>query len=258
MHFCGSVPKPIGVQLYSLREALAADFEGTVRQVAAMGYAGVETAGFPGTTPEKAAALFRSLGLSVPSAHIPLPLGDKQQEVLDTMAALGARWLVLAYLPPEDFATIDSIKAQCGRINEANEVARAAGLTLVYHNHWWEYQPVDGWYPYQVMAQHLDPTVKFEIDTYWVQTAGKSAVDVVRELDDRVPLLHLKDGPLDTKASMVAVGEGRMDFEPIVQAADSAEWLIVELDRCDTDMLTAVNKSFQFISQKGWGHGKQG
>src|SRR5690606_26250251 len=121
--------KPVGLQLYSVRDALAADFDGVIRRVAEMGYAGVETAGFPGTTVEHAAALFRSLGLSVPSAHIPLPLGDKQQEVLDTMAALDAHYLVLPYLPPEEFATVAKIKSPCERINEANAVARGAGLT---------------------------------------------------------------------------------------------------------------------------------
>ncbi len=73
--------KPIAVQLYSLREALATDFDGTIRRVADIGYAGVETAGFAGTTPQHAAELFRSLGLTVPSAHSPLPLGDKRSEV---------------------------------------------------------------------------------------------------------------------------------------------------------------------------------
>lgn len=250
--------KPIAVQLYSLRDALAVDFESTVRKVAEIGYTGVETAGFPGTTPERAAALFQSLGLSVPSAHSPLPLGDQRQEVLDTMAAIGAQYLVLPFLPREDFQNQDTIKAHCERINEANAVLRAAGLTLLYHNHWWEYEQVDGWYPYQVMLEHLEPSVGFEVDTYWVQTAGVPAVEIVRELGDRVPLLHIKDGPLDTNAAMLAVGDGKMDFAPIVQAADAAEWLVVELDRCDTDMLAAVDKSFHYLTTKGWGHGKQG
>jgi len=250
--------KPVGIQLYSLREALVADFDSVVRRVAEIGYAGVETAGFPGTTPAHAADLFRSLGLTVSSAHSPMPLGDKRGEVLDTMALLGAKYLVCAFLPPEEFTSVDKIKAQCDRLNEAAAVANGAGLTLVYHNHWWEYQPVDGWYPYQVMVENLDPSVKFEIDTYWAQTAGRNAVSVVQELGSRAPLLHVKDGPLDTKASMVAVGEGKMDFEPIISAADSAEWLIVELDRCDTDMLTAVENSYRYLTEKGWGRGKQG
>ncbi len=248
--------KPIGLQLYSLREAIAVDYDAVIRRVAEIGYAGVETAGFPGTTAAHAAELFRSLGLTVSSAHSPLPLGDKREEVLDTMAQLGAKYLVCAYLPPVEFVSVDKIKAACDRLNEAAEVANGAGLTLAYHNHWWEYQAVDGWYPYQVMAENLDPSIKLEIDTYWAQTADRDAVSVIEEFGSRVPLLHIKDGPLDTKASMVAVGEGKMDFEPIISAADSAEWLIVELDRCDTDMMTAVEKSYHYLTEKGWGRGK--
>jgi sugar phosphate isomerase/epimerase len=249
--------KPIAVQLYSVRDALATDFEGIIRHLAAMGYAGVETAGFAGTTPQAAAALFQSLGLQVPSAHSPLPLGDTKNEVLDTLALLGCKYLVCAYIPPEEFKTVDQIKASCDRLNEANAVAQAAGYTLVYHNHWWEYQQLDGQYPYQIMAQQLDPSVGFEIDTYWVKTGGRDPVAVIEELGARVPLLHIKDGPATTDAPMVAVGEGIMEFSPIIEAADAAEWLIVELDRCATDMMEAVGKSFEFLAQKGLGRGKE-
>jgi sugar phosphate isomerase/epimerase len=89
------MPAPIALQLYSLRELLAADYAAGVRKAAEIGYAGVETAGFPGTTPQAAAQLFQELGLTVCSAHSPLPLGDKQAEVLDTMAALGCSRLPL-------------------------------------------------------------------------------------------------------------------------------------------------------------------
>lgn len=250
---------PIGLQLYTLREALAADFEGVVRRVAEIGYVAVEPAGFPGITAASAAELFRSLGLRVESAHSPLPLGDKRAEVMDTMAALGCRYLVCPYLPPEDFATPDKIKAVCDRLNEANDIARSAGLTLVYHNHWWEYEPVDGIMPYRLMLEHLDSTIQFEIDTYWVKTAGADPVEVVRELGARVPLLHLKDGPCTKDAPMVAVGQGVMDFEPIIQAgAGSVELLVVELDRCATDMLTAVEESYRYLTSKGLARGNQG
>src|SRR5215207_5294881 len=208
------MPKPIAVQLYSVRDALANDFDGIIRRIAAMGYAGVETAGFPATTPQAAALLFQSLRLQVPSAHSPLAL-------------LGCKYLVCAHIPPEEFKSLDQIKASCDRLNEANAIAQAAGYTLVYHNHWWEYQPLDGQYPYQIMAQQLDPTVGFEIDTYWVKTGGCDPVAVIEELGNRVPLLHVKDGPATTDEPMLAVGDGVMQFPPIIEAAESADWLIV-------------------------------
>jgi sugar phosphate isomerase/epimerase len=240
---------PIAIQLYTVREALAEDFEGVIRRIADIGYDGVETAGFPGTTAQAAAQLFRELGLRVSSAHTPLPLGDKKNEVLETMAALGSQRIICAYLSPDEYRTLDQIKRNCEMLNEANAAAVAAGLSFGLHNHWWEFEPVEGHYPYHLWLEHLEPAVFFEIDTYWVKTAGLDPVAVVKEFGPRASLLHIKDGPATKEAPMVAVGEGVLDFPAILQAADGhPEWLIVELDRCATDMLEAVEKSYQNLS----------
>jgi sugar phosphate isomerase/epimerase len=151
---------PIALQLYSLREQLNADYAAGIRKVAEIGYAGVETAGFPGTTPQAAAWLFGELGLTVCSAHAPLPLGDKQAEVLDTMATLGCTRLVCAWKPPELFKSVDSIRQVCDELNEANVVARAHGLTLSYHNHWAECALVGGHRAYEIMFAHQRRAVR--------------------------------------------------------------------------------------------------
>jgi sugar phosphate isomerase/epimerase len=217
---------PIALQLYTVREALAQDFAGVIRQVAEIGYDGVETAGFPGTTPEAAARLFQELGLTVASAHTPLPLGDRKQETLDTMALLGCQRMICAYLSPDEY-----------------------GFSLCLHNHWWEFEPVEGQYPYQLWLERLDPTIFYEIDTYWVKTAGLDPAAVVQEFGERAPLLHIKDGPAVKDQPMTAVGEGVMDFPDLLRAAGNhPEWLIVELDRCATDMLEAVAKSYRYLS----------
>src|SRR6188768_410125 len=132
--------KPIGVQLYSVRDAIGSqNYESIIRKIASFGYQGVEPAGFPGTTAQAAAALFKELGLKVPSAHTGLPLGDKRDEVMNTMKTLGVKFVVLPFLPREQFTTVADIKALCKPINEANPIVRDAGMTLLYHNHWWEY-----------------------------------------------------------------------------------------------------------------------
>lgn len=242
------MPAPIALQLYTVRDALAQDFEGVIRQIADMGYDGVETAGFRGTTPQAAARLFQELGLTVSSAHAPLPLGERQGEVLETMAALGCQRLVCAYLSPDEYRSLDQIKRNCDMLNEANAVAVANGLSFGLHNHWWEFEPVEGQYPYHLWLEHLDPAVFFEIDTYWVKTAGLDPAAVVAEFGDRAPLLHIKDGPATKEEPMTAVGEGVMDFPAILRAAgDNPEWLVVELDRCATDMLEAVAKSYHAL-----------
>ncbi|UCC51924.1 MAG: sugar phosphate isomerase/epimerase [Anaerolineaceae bacterium] len=239
---------PIALQLYSVREALERDFAGVVRSVANMGYLGVETASFPGTTPKAAAQLFGELGLEVTSAHLPLPLGEKQQEVLDTMGDLGCERLISAYLSPESYGTVEQIKRNCDLLNEANSVAKAHGLTLGVHNHWWEFEAVEGRTGYDIWRERLDPEIFFELDTYWIQTAGVDAAEVVRQAGSRAPLLHIKDGPATRDEAMVAVGDGRMDITAVVGAAgDNVEWLIVELDRCATDMMGAVEKSYAYL-----------
>jgi sugar phosphate isomerase/epimerase len=249
---------PVALQLYSLRELLNTGYAVGIRKVAEIGFAGVETAGFPGTTPQAAAQLFQELGLTVCSAHSPLPLGDKQAEVLDTMAALGCTRLICAWRPQELFASLDGIRRVCDELNEANVVALANGLTLSYHNHWAECTLVNGRLAYEVMLDQLAPDILFEVDTYWAKTAGVDPARMVRQLGNRAPLLHIKDGPCVMDAPMTAVGDGVVDVPGIVAAgAGATEWLIVEIDRCATDMLEAVAKSYRFMVGKGLAHGKR-
>lgn len=248
--------KPLGIQLYSVREALQQDFTGTIERIAGIGYATVETAGFPGTSPQDAAALFNRLGLQAPSAHIALPLGDQRNEVLETMEAIGAKYLVCAYLPPEQFTTVDDIRRNCERLNVANAVARENGLTLLYHNHWWEYTQTDFGLPYRVMLEHLEPSVGFELDAYWAKVGGCDPAAVLRELGERVPLLHIKDGPATKDEPMTAVGNGVMDYTTLIPAAEHVQSHFVEIDRCATDMMQAVEKSFRYLTEKGLAHGR--
>lgn len=246
---------PIALQLYTVRDALTKDFDGIIRKIAGIGYVGVEPAGFRGTTPQEAGALFQELGLIVPSAHTSLPLGEQKNQVLDTMGKLGCRRIVSGK-SADNFKTIDQIKCTCDLFNEANAVALENGLTFGIHNHWWEFQQVEGRYVYQVMLEHLEPEVFFQIDTYWVKTAGVDPVTVVRELGARAPLLHIKDGPCIKDEPQVAVGDGAMDFPRIVATSGAAtEWMIVELDECATDMMEAVEKSYHYLVGEGLARG---
>ena len=249
---------PIGLGLYTVRADLERDFAGTVQAVAGMGYLGVETAGFPGgTTPQAAKRLFDDLGLTVVAAHSALPVGDKQNEVLDTLAALGCQRLVCPWLAPEHFETRAGIQKACDTLTEANAVAREHGLSLGYHNHWFEFGQVDGQPAYRHLAACLPPEVFFEIDTYWVQVGGLDPAAVVAELGARVPLLHIKDGPGARGVPMLAVGDGIMDFPALLAAAgDHPEWLVVELDEHAGNMLEAVRRSYDYLSSTGLGRGR--
>ncbi len=247
---------PIALQLYSVRERLAKDFAGTVRKVAEFGYAGVEPAGFPGTTLQDAALLFRELGLQIPSAHTPLPLGEHEAETLEAMETLGCL-RIISGIGPDGYKTLDLLKQSCETFNRANAVAQAHGLAFGIHNHWWEYQKLDGRYIYQIMLELLEPGVFFELDTYWIQTAGVDAAAVVAEFGKRAPMLHIKDGPCQIGQPQTAVGDGLMDVRAVVEAGEgSTEWLVVELDACATDMFEAVQKSIGYLTTEGLGHGR--
>lgn len=239
--------KKIALQLYSFRD-VPQDYETKVRQIAEMGYSGVETAGFPGSTPEQAAKLFKDLGLTVVASHVGLPLGEKKNEILDTLEALGKPRMVCTQIRPQDMETMDSVRDVCARLNEGFAVAKLAGISFGIHNHWWEFGSINGRRAHDLMVELLDPQIFFEIDTYWVQVGGSDPAAVVKALGPRVPLLHIKDGPGNKEAAMTAVGDGVMNVPGILAAALPDAWQIVELDRCDTDVMAAIQKSYTYLS----------
>jgi sugar phosphate isomerase/epimerase len=251
------MPAPIALQLYTVRKVIEKEgYANVVKKVAAAGYAGVEPAGFPGTSASEAAKLFKDLGLAVPSAHVGIPIGEKKDETIGVMKTLGSKRAISGF-GPKEFATLDLTKAACDKFNQASDNCKAAGLQFGIHNHWWEYQPVEGQMVYKVMLERLNPDIFFEIDTYWVKTGGCDPAVVVREMGKRAPLLHIKDGPARQGVPQTAVGEGVLDFPGIVKAAgNNLEWLVVELDDCATDMIEAVKKSVDFLVKKGLGRGK--
>lgn len=239
----------IAVQLYSIRVLAKEDFAGTVRKIAAMGYSGVEPWDSPVSTSKAAGDLYKELGLVVPSAHTSVPVGKDKDRILDGMSAIGCKRPVVAGLPSSLFESKDGIKKAADLLNEANQVCHAHGLTLGYHNHYHEFQVVDGRLAYDIFLELVDPAVFFQVDTYWAQVAGIDVPALIKRLGKRVPLLHMKDGPGVKDKPMLALGEGVMDFPAILTAAKGfCEWQIVELDSCATDMLEAVEKSYKYLA----------
>ncbi len=239
--------KNISVQLYSVRDLANVDFAGTVRKIAAMGYQGVETAGFPGTTPQAAAQLFKELGLKVVASHSGMPLGDRQNELIDAVLGVGSPVYIVPGVKPEEIASIDATKRFCEQLNMASAACRKHGLAFGFHNHWREMNDVGGKRVYQVMNAELDPQVLFELDTYWVKTGGLDPAAVVVELGARAKLLHLKDGPANHEAPMTALGTGAMDFPSLIKAAQYLEVPIVEFDRCAGDILADLKQSLDYL-----------
>lgn len=234
----------IALQLYTVRKKTETDFEGIVRKIAAMGYQGVETAGFGNSNPEKASKLFKELGLTVVGAHSGFPVGDDKNAILDTTQVLNCNNVVVAAIGPDTTKDMDSIKKLVAKINESAANARERGLGFAIHNHWWEYLPVDGKLAVDHMLDLMDKQVLLELDTYWIKTAGQDPAARVAMMGSRSPFLHIKDGPCEKNVPQTIIGEGIMDFAAIRKAGGTnTEWWIMEADEVVGDELAAVDKS---------------
>jgi len=251
---------PIGLQRYTLRKALAEDFEGVVKQVADIGYVGFQSSIESFGPQSQEAQFFRSLGLRSPAPHIKLPIAEDLKPALDNAAAADAQYVVVSMLPAAEFQSIAKIQQAAEWLNEADMLVRQHGLTLAYHNHWWEFESViEGRTAHAILRDYLSPTVMFELDVYWAQVGGSDPLQVLKELGTRAPLLHIKDGPAVKGQPMTAVGTGNVDIPGIIKASEGiAQWQIVELDECATDMLEAVRDSYTYLIGKGFARGNKG
>jgi len=249
--------RKIAVQLYSLRERAEKDYFGVLKDVADMGYAGVETAGLYGHTPAEVKKVCDDLGLLVCSAHAGIPTAETINEMEDTAKTLGYKYIIGGF-GPDDFKTLDTIKAAAEKFQAGAELCNEHGLRQGYHNHFWEFDLVDGRYGYSRFFE-LAPDVFSQLDTYWA--CNFNVVDVplvVSVYKDNLPLLHIKDGPLVKGEPHTAVGQGKMNFPEILKAAnDTTEWLVVELDACATDMTQAVRESYNYLAGNKFGQGRK-
>lgn len=248
----------IAVQLYSLREEAEKDFPGVLARLGRIGYAGVETAGLHGFAPREVRHMVEDAGMEICSTHSMVPLGDDAEALLDVQAELGCKTYVVPMFRPDRFDDIGAVEKSAEDLNAANELARARGIRLGYHNHHWEFSTkFDGVAAHEKLYSMLDESVFAEIDTYWALVGGADPAAVLKGLGARAPFVHIKDGPADDPASdMVAVGKGALDTAAVVTATDDMEWHIVELDRCATDMFEAIEQSFEFLTKGGYSLGQ--
>jgi sugar phosphate isomerase/epimerase len=250
--------RPIAVQLWSVFAQARADFPGVLRQISELGYVAVETFGLHDLQPTTVRRMLDDLGLRLCSAHAPFPAGPDAHRILDEQKELGAP--VLAWsLEADEFATVDSIARGAERVNIAAANARAYDLRIAYHNHSAEFAKLaDGRRAYDVLLEELSPDVLVELDVYWTQLAGVDPAAVARDLGDRVRFLHVKDGPATAASdAMVAVGNGSLDIPAILDANPAVAWHIVELDRCETDIMVALRDSYDYLVGNGLSLGRR-
>jgi sugar phosphate isomerase/epimerase len=242
---------PPAVQLYTLREQLDAGSRlAVLRSLRAFGYGAVEPYDVA-TDPEALRDDLAEAGLAACAVHA-RALGEDAGTYLAGARAVGAGTVIVPWADPERFADADAISALARELNEGATRAADYGLRFGYHNHWFELESaVGGKTGLEVLADELAEGVILEVDTYWAAVGGQDVPALLARLGDRVRYLHVKDGPITREDPMTAVGQGRMPVADVLAAAPQAEWHVVELDRCATDMLTAVRESLEWLAGQG-------
>ena len=248
---------PLALQLYTVRDQASQDFEGTLNQVAEIGYDGVEIAGVTGgmDAPDLK-MLLDDLGLKVCGSHTGLEqLESDLTSVVEFNRTLQNPYVVVPFLGEhrrkDGQGWLDTAQA----MNAVGTQLKAEGLQLCYHNHSFEFQEFGGKYGLDLLYDNTNPdTVMAELDTYWVQHGKQDPVAYLQKLSGRVPLVHLKDMTAGEKPTFAEVGSGIMDFDAIVKAAEGAgtKWFIVEQDTCPGNPMDSARASFRNIKERGW------
>jgi sugar phosphate isomerase/epimerase len=240
---------PLALQLYTVRDQLASGRKAVLGAIRGYGYAAVEPYDVL-TDPEALRADLDEAGLAVCAVHAKA-LGEDAGAFFDGAKTVGADTVIVPWASPERFADADTIAELARELNEGAARAAGVGLRFGYHNHAFELAMVGGRTGLEALADALDPAVLLEVDTYWAAVGGQDVPKLLGRLGDRVRYLHVKDGPVTKDDPMTAVGGGRMPVADILAACPSAEWHVVELDRCATDVLTAVRDSLSWLTSRG-------
>ena len=236
----------LSVQLYTLREALAADTDRTLGELAELGFRLVEPYGVPQTAASLQPALAR-YDLSAPTAHGGF-LGADQDQVFTATRDLGVQTLIQPSVDPARWQDAAGVTGIAEELNQAAATAAGYGLRVGYHNHHFELESqIDGRHALEVLADQLDPAVVLEVDTYWAYAGGADVPALLGRLGDRVGALHVKDGDgsLNTKAQ-TAVGSGTLPVLDFIAAAPDA-LRVVELDDTEGDRMAAVAASREYL-----------
>jgi sugar phosphate isomerase/epimerase len=227
--------KIVGLQLYSLRDQLPKDVKGVIAKVAAAGYKEVEPFGYSkqhgfwGLDAKAFNDLLKANGLTTPSAHFGMDQyfvqgkTDDLQSYIEAANITGMEYVIVPSINGEVLKTADQFKQVAEKMNKAAEVCKKSGLKLGYHNHNFEWKPVDGTTFYHELLKGTDPTlVRMEMDIYWVVRAGQDPVKLFKDHPGRFALCHLKDMDKTNHDLNTEIGKGMIDFKEIMKYANGA------------------------------------
>lgn len=248
--------KDIGLQLYSLREAMGKDALGTLKLVSDIGFKTLEAANYSdgkiyGMDPKEFKKVVKELGMKMTSAHLGGPnyTKDTHQKALDWWKKaledhqeVGCKYMVKPSMPIPK--TLDELKMWCDYYNAIGEMTAKEKILFGFHNHNREFDKIEGEIMYDYMLKNTNPkNVFFEMDVYWVMRGGYSAVDYMNKYPDRFPVLHIKDEK--------EIGEsGQLDFKAIYETAykNGLKDSFVEVERYNFEPAVSVRKSYEFLN----------
>lgn len=245
---------PVVLQMHTVRDHAQDDMAGTLRQVAAMGYQGVELAkGYGDLTREQCKEVMDETNLQVAAIHVPLPrLKNDLEDVVAEAGVFGNRYVVLGF-PGNKDQDEAGWRQLAETLNDAGTKLHQHGLQLCYHNHAFEFEKqFGGGYLLDFLLSITDPQlVQSELDVYWVKKGGEEPVDYIKKYAGRVPLLHIKDMGAD--GYFAEIGVGTLDWPEIFNAAEASgtQYYIVEQDFCSGDSLDSARLSADNL--KKWG-----
>ena len=245
---------PVAIQLYTVRDAAKEDFYGTLKQIKEMGYDGVEFAGLHGHTPEEVRDMVNELGLIPISAHVAyVDMIADPDGVFEAYKTIGCKYITIPYLNEEHRPGSDKFEEVMASIEKLGMLAKKHGLTLLYHNHDFEFIMINGEYGLDILYKVVPAeALQTEIDTCWVNVGGENPAEYLLKYTGRAPVLHLKDFEGEKSEDMYEliginrkaparpanfgfrpVGYGKQNFPQILEAAEKAgvQWVVVEMDR---------------------------
>jgi len=248
--------KAIGLQLYSLRDAMRADAKTTLKEVAKIGFQTLETANYAdgqiyGMAPAEFKKYVKDLGMKVTGAHLGGPQYTKEKhaeamewwkKAIEDHKAAGMTWMIKPSMPIPK--TLAELQVWCDYYNAVGAEVKKAGMRFGFHNHAREFEKIEGEIMFDYMVKNTDPKlVMFELDVYWVMKGGYNAVDYMKKYPTRIPVLHIKD-------EQEIGASGTIDFKPIFETAyaNKVKEFYVEVERYNFEPIESVRRSYEFLA----------
>ena len=238
----------LSVQLYSVREPLSRDFNGTLGRLAGIGLTQVEPYALLDNAKHLTSGLVAN-NLTAPTAHQALDNGHLE-EIFHIAAELGTGTVIHPFTPATHWRTPSDVQRVADILSQAAAIAKAHGVRVAYHNHDWELSTTIAGRPVlEVLTDLIDPTILLELDTYWAGTAGQDIPALLNRLGDRVIALHLKDGPLNGNVSeQLPLGQGDLPVIEIISAATALEVPVLEFDNYEGDIFEGIAASYAYAT----------